>query len=252
MIEIRSFYRNLFKNIIKFGGDKMEAYYEYQVRREDGSMTNINPFILKDKVVSIYEVCCGLKFLESFYLGNWFTECLYGFLKLNKKAVVNTVCNYDSYKENVETPNEAENTENAFKYMQKYGKTPEYTKEELEVFQKVTDNMYFDKPIIKRYNRAVIACPERKQYFVFKEFLKEDDESIEPLALLTRSSNKSQGSGDFDVDYVNNAEVREFKGSLNFDKNIICSWKNLEIEYLTEIPLGYEDITEKIKLISLW
>lgn len=136
--------------------------------------------------------------------------------------------------------------------MQEYGKTPEYTKEELDEFQEVTNDMNFDKPIGERYKEAIIACPERKQYFVFKEFVKEDETTIEPLALLTRSSKESQGGGDFDVDYVNNAEAREFKESPNFDKNLICSWKDLEIEYLVEIPQGYEDITKKIKLVSIW
>ena len=70
----------------------MGAYYEYQLRREDGSMTNIHPFELRDKVISNKKLWYGQKFLESFYSGNWFTGCLYGFLKLNRKAVVNTVC----------------------------------------------------------------------------------------------------------------------------------------------------------------
>lgn len=230
----------------------MGAYYEFQVRREDGSMTNIHPFRLKDKVVSNEEIWYGQKFLESFYSGNWFTGCLYGFLKLNRKAVVNTVCDYDDYKGYAETPEEAENIENAFKYMQGYGETPKYTKEELEEFQEVTNDMNFDKPIGERYKEAIIACPEKKQYFVFKEFLMEDENVVEPLALLTRSYNGSQGGGDFDVDYVNNAEAREFKESPNFDKSLVCSWKDLEIEYLTEIPQGYEDITEKIKLVTIW
>lgn len=231
---------------------KIGAYYEYQVRREDGSITNIHPFRLGDKVVSNEEIWYGQKFLESFYSGNWFTGCLYGFLKVNKKAVVNTVCDYDDYKGYAETPEEAENIENAFKYMQEYGKTPEYTKEELEEFQEVTNDLNFDKKIAERYKEAVIACPERKQYFVFKEFVKEDGLTVEPLALLTRSYKESQGGGDFDVDYVNNAEAREFKQNLNFDKKLISSWKDLEVEYLTEIPKGYEDITEKIKLVSVW
>lgn len=230
----------------------MGAYYEFQLRRKDRTMTNIHPFELKEKVVSNKEIWYGQKFLESFYSGNWFTGCLYGFLKLNRKAVVNTVCDYDDYKGYAETPEEAEDIENAFKYMQEYGKTPEYTKEELEEFQEVTNDLNFGKPISERYKEAVIACPEKKQYFVFKEFVKEDETTVEPLALLTRSSNESQGGGDFDVDYVNNAEAREFKESPNFDKKLISSWKNLEVEYLTEIPQGYEDITEKIKLVSVW
>lgn len=230
----------------------MGAYYEYQVRREDETMTNIHPFELKRKVVSNKDIWYGQKFLESFYSGNWFTGCLYGFLKLNKKAIVNTVCDYDDFKGYAETPEEAENIENAFKYMQEYGKTPEYTKEELKEFQEVTNDLNFGKPISERYKEAVIACPERKQYFVFKEFVKEDERTVEPLALLTRSGNESQGGGDFDVDYVNNKEVRGFKENLNFDKRLVCSWKDCEIEYLTEIPQGYEDITERIKLVSIW
>lgn len=230
----------------------MGAYYEYQVRREDGSMTNIHPFELRDKVISNKKLFYGQKFLESFYSGNWFTGCLYGFLKLNRKAVVNTVCDYDDYKGYAETPEEAENIENAFKYMQEYGKTPEYTKEELNEFQEVTNDLNFDKPIKKRYREAFIACPEKKQYFVFKEFLKEDERTVEPLALLTRNCKGSQGGGDFDVYYVNNKEVKGFKENPIFDKSLVCSWKDCEIEYLDEIPKGYEDITEKIKLVSIW
>ena len=230
----------------------MGAYYEFQVRRENGSMTNIHPFRLKDKVISDEELWYGQKFLESFYSGNWFTGCLYGLLKVNRKAVVNTVCDYDDYKGYAETPEKAENIENAFKYMQEYGETPEYTKEELDEFQEVTNDLNFDKPISERYKEAVIACPEKKQYFVFKEFVKGDETTVEPLALLTRSYNGSQGGGDFDVDYVNNTGAREFKESPKFDESLICSWKDLEIEYLTEIPQGYEDITERIKLVSIW
>ena len=230
----------------------MGAYFEYQIRREDGSITNIHPFELKKKVVSNEDIWYGQKFLESFYSGNWFTGCLYGLLKLNRRAVVNTVCDYDDYKGYAETPEEAENIENAFKYMQEYGKTPEYTKKELEEFQEVTNDLNFDKPISERYKEAIIACPEKKQYFVFKEFVKEDETTVEPLALLTRSSKESQGGGDFDVDYVNNTEPMEFKESPNFNKKLVCSWKDCEIEYLTEIPQGYEDITKKIKLVSIW
>lgn len=226
----------------------MGAYYEYQVRREDGSITNIHPFELKDKVVSNEDIWYGQKFLESFWSGNWFTGCLYGFLELNKKVVVNTVCDYDDFSENPEE----ENIENAFKYMQEYGKTPKYTKEELEEFQEVTNDLNFDKPISERYKEAVIACPERKQYFVFKEFVKEDETTVEPLALLTRNSEWSQGGGDFSTDYINEPEIMEFKENPNFDKSLVCSWKDCEVEYLTEIPQGYDDITEKIKLVSIW
>lgn len=226
----------------------MGAYYEYQVRREDGSITNIHPFELKDKVVSNEDIWYGQKFLESFWSGNWFTGCLYGFLELNKKVVVNTVCDYDDFSENPEE----ENIENAFKYMQEYGKTPKYTKEELEEFQEVTNDLNFDKPISERYKEAVIACPERKQYFVFKEFVKEDETTVEPLALLTRNSEWSQGGGDFSTDYINEPEIMEFKENPNFDKSLVCSWKDLEVEYLNEIPKEYEDITEKIKLVSVW
>ena len=226
----------------------MGAYYEWQVRREDGSMTNIHPFRLKDKVVSNEDIWYGQKFLESFYSGNWFTGCLYGFLKLNKRAIVNTVCDYDDFSENPEE----ENIENAFKYMQEYGNIPGYTKEELEEFQEVTNDMNFDKPIGERYKEAVIACPEKKQYFVFKEFLMKDENVVEPIALLTRSCEWSQGGGDFSVDYVNEAEVMEFQENPNFDKSLVCSWKDCEIEYLTEIPQDYEDITEKIKLVTIW
>lgn len=226
----------------------MGAYFEYQVRRENGTMTNIHPFELKEKVVSNEDIWYGQKFLESFWSGNWFTGCLYGFLKVNRKAVVNTVCDYDDFSENPEE----ENIENAFKYMQEYGKTPEYTKEELEEFQEVTNDLNFGKPISERYKEAVIACPEKKQYFVFKEFVKEDETTVEPLALLARSSEWSQGGGDFSIDYVNETEVMEFKENPNFDKSLVCSWKDCEVEYLTEIPQGYDDITEKIKLVSIW
>lgn len=227
---------------------KIGAYYEFQIKRENGTMTNIHPFELKRKVVSNEDIWFGQKFLESFYSGNWFTGCLYGFLKLNKRAIVNTVCDYDDFSENPEE----ENIENTFKYMQEYGNIPRYTKKELEEFQEVTNDLNFDKKIAERYKEAIIACPEKKQYFVFKEFVKEDEMTVEPLALLTRSGNESQGGGDFDVDYVNNKEVREFKQNPNFDKKLISSWKDLEVEYLTEIPQDYEDITEKIKLISIW
>lgn len=85
---------------------------------------------------------------------------------------------------------------------------------------------------------------------------------------LTRSSETSQGGGDFDVSDVDwkklreeKSNYREFQENLEFDKTLISSWKDLEIQFyeydfynpseeLQKKLKEYEDISKKILLIS--
>lgn len=113
-----------------------------------------------------------------------------------------------------------------------------------------------------------IVCDSKKQYFNIYKFTRGLDNVVSPLALLTRSTENSQGGGDFDVSDVDWEEVKkskykEFKENLNFDKSLISSWKDLEIQFYEdnfynnseelEVKLKeYEDISEKIFLERGW
>lgn len=110
-----------------------------------------------------------------------------------------------------------------------------------------------------------IVCDSKKQYIELYNF--SNGLTVSPLALLTRSSETSQGGGDFDVsdvdwEKVKNSEYsREFKENLEFDKTLISSWKDLEIQFyeydfynpteeLQKKLKEYEDISKKILLES--
>lgn len=111
-----------------------------------------------------------------------------------------------------------------------------------------------------------IVCDSKKQYIDLYNF--SNGMVISPLALLTRSSETSQGGGDFDVSDVDwkklreeNSNYREFQENLEFDKTLISSWVDLEIQFyeddfhnpseeLQKKLKEYENISKKILLIS--
>ena len=84
--------------------------------------------------------------------------------------------------------------------------------------------------------------------------------TVSPLALLTRSSKEAQGGGDFDisdVDWKQTEYRKEFAENPEFDKNLICSWKDQEVQFydysneeLKAKLKEYENISKKILLKS--
>ena len=87
--------------------------------------------------------------------------------------------------------------------------------------------------------------------------------TVSPLALLTRSTENSQGGGDFDISLVNEKEAKykEFEDNPDFDRKLISSWKDLEVQFYEDDYFNrseeletkleeYENISKKILLKS--
>lgn len=214
----------------------MGAYYGYQV-------------VNKDSVG-------GMKFLESFYEKNPITQALYFILKkIGTPVVVNTICDYDeedTFKKQLSWNSGFEKTSFDVKELGKFIRA----KQKIEKEYNLTSNSML----------GYIVCDSKKQYIDLYNF--SNGMVISPLALLTRSSETSQGGGDFDVSDVDwkklreeNSNYREFQENLEFDKTLISSWKDLEIQFyeddfynpseeLQKKLKEYEDISKKILLIS--
>ena len=235
----------------------MGAYYGYQVVNGENKIS-YHSFDLEEKLRLKEFSVGGMKFLESFYNANEITQALYFMLeKIGKPVIVNTICDYDD--------------ENTFKEQLKWGygfKQTSFDIKELGKFirakQKLEDEYHLTSSSMLGY----IVCDSKKQYFNIYKFTRGLDNVVSPLALLTRSTENSQGGGDFDVSDVDWEEVKkskykEFKENLNFDKSLISSWKDLEIQFYEdnfynnseelEVKLKeYEDISEKIFLERGW
>ena len=106
-----------------------------------------------------------------------------------------------------------------------------------------------------------IVCDSRRQYIDLYEFSK--GMTVSPLALLTRSTVNAQGGGDFDISLVNEKEAKykKFAENPEFDKNLICSWKDQEVQFYEDDYFNrpeeletklkeYENISKKIMLIK--
>ena len=236
----------------------MGAYYGYQVVNGENKIS-YHSFDLEEKLRLKEFSVGGMKFLESFYNTNEITQALYFMLeKIGKPVIVNTICDYDD--------------ENTFKEQLKWGygfKQTSFDIKELGKFirakQKIEDEYHLTSSSMLGY----IVCDSKKQFFNINKFTK--GTVVSPLALLTRSSEISQGGGDFDVSDVDWEEIkkleyhshREFKENPKFDKSLISSWKDLEIQFYEEnfydnseeleVKLKeYEDISEKIFLETNW
>lgn len=233
----------------------MGAYYGYQVVNKENKIS-YDSFDLKEKLE--LENFGGLKFLESCYNTNPITQALYFIMKkIGKPVVVNTICDYDE--------------DGTFKEQLKWGSGFEKTSfdiKELGKFLRAKEKLEEEHNLLPSSLLGYIVCDSKKQYFNIYKFTRGLDNVVSPLALLTRSTENSQGGGDFDVSDVDWEEVKkskykEFKENLNFDKSLISSWKDLEIQFYEdnfynnseelEVKLKeYEDISEKIFLERGW
>lgn len=197
-----------------------------------------------------------MKFLESFYEKNPITQALYFILKkIGKPVVVNTICDYDE--------------EDTFKKQLSWNSGFEKTSfdvKELGKFIRAKQKMEKEYNLTSNSMLGYIVCDSKKQYIDLYNF--SNGMVISPLALLTRSSETSQGGGDFDVSDVDwkklreeNSNYREFQENLEFDKTLISSWVDLEIQFyeddfhnpseeLQKKLKEYENISKKILLIS--
>lgn len=232
----------------------MGAYYGYQVVNKENEI-NYSTFDLEAKLrLEKYSVG-GMKFLESFYEKSTITQALYFILKkIGTPVVVNTICDYDedgTFKKQLDWNSGFKKTSFDVKELGKFIRA----KQKLEKEYNLTANSML----------GYIVCDSKKQYIELYNF--SNGLTVSPLALLTRSSETSQGGGDFDVsdvdwEKVKNSEYsREFKENLEFDKTLISSWKDLEIQFyeydfynpteeLQKKLKEYEDISKKILLIS--
>lgn len=233
----------------------MGAYYGYQVVNKENEI-NYSTFDLEAKLrLEKYSVG-GMKFLESFYEKNPITQALYFILKkIGTPVVVNTICDYDE--------------EDTFKKQLSWDSGFEKTSfdvKELGKFIRAKDKIEKEYNLTSNSMLGYIVCDSKKQYIDLYNF--SNGMVISPLALLTRSSETSQGGGDFDVSDVDwkklreeNSNYREFQENLEFDKTLISSWVDLEIQFyeddfhnpseeLQKKIKEYENISKKILLIS--
>lgn len=232
----------------------MGAYYGYQVVNKENEI-NYSTFNLETKLRLEKFSVGGMKFLESFYEKSTITQALYFILKkIGTPVVVNTICDYDddgTFKKQLDWNSGFEKTSFDVKELGKFIRA----KQKLEKEYNLTANSML----------GYIVCDSKKQYIELYNF--SNGLTVSPLALLTRSSETSQGGGDFDVsdvdwEKVKNSEYsREFKENLEFDKTLISSWKDLEIQFyeydfynpteeLQKKLKEYEDISKKILLES--
>ena len=233
----------------------MGAYYGYQVVNKENEI-NYSTFDLETKLRLEKFSVGGMKFLESFYEKNPITQALYFILKkIGTPVVVNTICDYDeedTFKKQLSWDSGFEKTSFDVKELGKFIRA----KQKIEKEYNLTSNSML----------GYIVCDSKKQYIDLYNF--SNGMVISPLALLTRSSETSQGGGDFDVSDVDwkklreeNSNYREFQENLEFDKTLISSWVDLEIQFyeddfhnpseeLQKKLKEYENISKKILLIS--
>lgn len=233
----------------------MGAYYGYQVVNKENEI-NYSTFDLEAKLrLEKYSVG-GMKFLESFYEKSTITQALYFILKkIGTPVVVNTICDYDedgTFKKQLDWNSGFKKTSFDVKELGKFIRA----KQKLEKEYNLTANSML----------GYIVCDSKKQYIELYNF--SNGLTVSPLALLTRSSETSQGGGDFDVSDVDwkklreeKSNYREFQENLEFDKTLISSWKNLEIQFyeydfynpseeLQKKLKEYENISKKILLLK--
>lgn len=223
----------------------MGAYYDYQIINEENRIS-YTTFDLQKKLNLKYYVG-GMKFFESFYNANPITQALYFILKeIKGPAVVNTVCDYDedgTFREQLDWEAGFEKTSFDVNKLGKFLRE----KNELEEKYNLTASSMC----------GYIVCDSKKQYINLYQF--SEGMTVSPLALLTRSAEEAQGGGDFDISLVDEKEERykEFEDNPNFDRKLISSWKDLEVQFydysneeLKAKLKEYENISKKILLKS--
>ena len=232
----------------------MGAYYGYQVVNGENKI-HYNTSDL-EKELRLKGSVGGFKFLDSFYNNTPITQALYFIMKkIGKPVVVNTISGSD----------EDGTFKNELKWRSGFQETS-FDVKELGEFIREKQNLEEEYNLSPSSLLGYVICDSKKQYFDIYKFTK--GLVISPLALLTRSSEISQGGGDFDVSDVDWKEVsknqyREFKENPKFDKSLISSWKDLEIQFYEENKINYdedlqrilkeyEDISDKIFLETNW
>ena len=192
----------------------MGAYYQWQLQKSDKNQW----LPQKNEKIEVIEPDL-LKFLESFYHFNPYTQAAMHFIKeAGTPVIVNTVCDYD----------------NRRKWLNK------------------TISVSEDK--VQPINSGYLVNDKTKTYFSLAKFLEfrkqlNTDDSynkllISPLALVTRSDIHAQGGGDFDIDCLKSQN--EIKSVATFNVDLVCSWANSEIRYADEPVSEYKDITAEI------
>jgi hypothetical protein len=193
----------------------MGAYYQWQLQKNDKNQW----LPQKNDKIEVIEPDL-LKFLESFYHFNPYTQAAMHFIKeAGTPVIVNTVCDYD----------------NRRKWLNK------------------TISVSEDK--VQPINSGYLVNDKTKTYFSLAKFLEfrkqlNTDDSynkllISPLALLTRSDIHAQGGGDFDVNCLKEAQS-EIKAVATFNVDLVRSWANSEVRYADESVSEYKDITAEI------
>lgn len=183
----------------------MGAYYQWQLQKDD-KIEVIDPDYSK--------------FLESFYHFNSYAQAAMHFIKnAGKPVVVNTVCDYDDHREWLKG-------------------TISVPVRELEYL----DSGYLVNDKTKTYFSLA-------KFLEFRKQLNTDDSYnkwlISPLALLTRSDVNAQGGGDFDIEYLKEAQS-EIKAVATFNFDLVGSWADSEVRYVDEPVSEYKDITAEI------
>ena len=190
----------------------MGAYYQWQLQKSDKNQW----LSQKNEKIEVIEPDL-LKFLESFYHFNPYTQAAMHFIKeAGTPVIVNTVCDYDNHR----------------KWL---NKTISVVEDQVE-------------PLTSGY----LVNDKTKTYFSLAKFLEfrkqlNTDDSynkllISPLALLTRSDIHAQGGGDFDIDCLKG----EIKTVATFNVDLVCSWANSEVRYADEPVSEYKNITAEI------
>ena len=218
----------------KMGEMIMGAYYAYQITNEENRIS-YSTFNLEKKFrLEKYSVG-GMKFLESFYSANPITQALYLILKnIGKPAVVSTVCDYDY----------AEEFKNQMKWNSGFEKMS-FDVKEIGKFLREKHKLEKKYNLMPAAMLGFIVCDSKKQYIDLYEFSK--GMTVSPLALLTRSSQEAQGGGDFDIsdaDWKETQYRREFEENPDFDKKLVSSWKDLEVQFYDD---DYSNRPEELK-----
>ena len=218
----------------------MGAYYGYQVVNGENKI-HYNTSDL-EKELRLKGSVGGFKFLDSFYNNTPITQALYFIMKkIGKPVVVNTISGSD----------EDGTFKNELKWRSGFQETS-FDVKELGEFIREKQNLEDEYHLTSSSMLGYIVCDSKKQYFNINKFTK--GTVVSPLALLTRSSEISQGGGDFDVSDVDWEEIkkmeyhshREFKENPKFDKSLISSWKDLEIQFYEENKINYDEDLQRI------
>ena len=190
----------------------MGAYYQWQLQKKPMAFA-------RNEKIEVIEPDF-LKFLESFYHFNPYTQAAMHFIKeAGTPVIVNTVCDYDDHR----------------KWLYK--------------------TISISENKVKPLNSGYLVNDKTKTYFSLAKFAKfrkqlNTDDSynnllISPLALLTRSDVHAQGGGDFDVDELKDTSS-SVKAVATFNADLVSSWANSEVRYTDEPVSDYKDISAEI------